>query len=70
VPLPVDATRCVGRTGYLADSIVCPLRNSCERHVDIPTEPNSTAWAMHLCRLPNHAAYIPAQVCELSELSE
>jgi hypothetical protein len=45
--------------GYGADAVVCPLRMTCERHIDIPPEPSKATWAEHLCRLPQHAAYAP-----------
>lgn len=55
--LPADVCRCVGRTGYKSDDKVCPIRGSCKRHTDIPSEPVN--WAMHLCRTLQNESYIP-----------
>lgn len=57
--IPADV-KCVGRTGYRSDDLVCPLRDSCLRHTEIPTEPSRATWVMHLCRSLANEAFIAA----------
>jgi hypothetical protein len=49
----------MGRTGYQSDALICPLRSTCKRHLDMPENAASVSIAMHLCHPPLTDAYIP-----------